>query len=56
MIDLGQITHVCICGSRLWLVKCIFHEYEIAAYMLDMECAMCHARAITPTLADKPEE
>lgn len=48
-------THVCICGSMLWNVKCMFQDYEISMYMLDMECFSCGALATAPTLVDMPE-
>jgi hypothetical protein len=53
-VDLGMITHVCICGSVLWKVLVTFDDYEIASYSLDMYCAECGAKAIAPTLVDKP--
>jgi hypothetical protein len=41
---------VCVCGSTLWNVKCMFDEYgEISIYMLDMECHLCGALATAPT-------
>jgi hypothetical protein len=48
-------THVCACGSQLWNVKCMFQDYEISMYMLDMECYSCGALATAPTLVDMPE-
>ena len=49
-------THVCICGSLLWKVDVIFRDYEIAAYMVDMVCALCGTLATAPTLVDMPED
>lgn len=54
-MDLAQICHVCPCGSRLWTVQVMFEDYEIAAYLLDMECALCGNKAIAPTEVDRPE-
>lgn len=48
--DKENPTAVCICGSTLWNVKCMFDENgEISIYMLDMECYLCHALATAPT-------
>lgn len=54
-VDLGTITHVCICGSKLWNVKCMFEDYEISYYFTDMVCALCGATAKAPTLVDRPD-
>jgi hypothetical protein len=48
----GEPLEVCVCGSRLWNVKCMFEEKEISFYFLDMECALCGSMATAPTLAD----
>jgi hypothetical protein len=48
----GEPTEVCICGSTLWNVKCMFEDKEISLYFLDMECAICGSMATAPTLAD----
>lgn len=52
----GEPTHVCPCGSEMWNVKVMFQDYEIAMYMLDMECVLCGTKATAPTLADMPED
>jgi hypothetical protein len=53
-IDLrGTPTHVCPCGSGVWLVKVAFEDYEIATYYLDMECLACGSLATAPTLLDR---
>jgi hypothetical protein len=53
-IDLrGTPTHVCPCGSQVWLVKVVFSEYEIASYFLDMECLSCGSLATAPTPIDR---
>jgi len=53
-IDLrGTPTHVCPCGSQVWLVKVVFSEYEIASYFLDMECSSCGSLATAPTPIDR---
>jgi len=48
------IMHECICGSDLWKVIVHFENYEIATYMLDMECVYCGTRAKAPTPIDHP--
>ena len=48
----GEPSHVCVCGSKLWNVKCMFEDSEIAMYFTDMECALCGSLATAPTLAD----
>ena len=53
-IDLrGLPTHICVCGSTMWNVKVMFEDYEIAMYLLDMECVVCGAIATAPTPVDK---
>jgi hypothetical protein len=47
--------HECICGSDLWKVIVHFEDYEIATYMLDMECVYCGTRAKAPTPIDHPD-
>lgn len=54
IIDLGMVTHVCICGSCLWKILVTFDDFEIATYSLDMYCAECGAKAIAPTELDRP--
>ena len=49
----GIITHECICGSNLWKLVVSFEDYEIAAYLLDMECLICGTRATAPTPLDR---
>ena len=49
----GTPTHVCPCGSQVWLVKVVFSEYEIASYFLDMECLICGSLATAPTPIDR---
>lgn len=56
-IDLGMVTHVCPCSSKVWRLNWVmFEDYEISAYSLDMECAICGCKAKAPTLADKPKD
>jgi hypothetical protein len=45
----GIPTHICLCGSRVWNVKCMFEENEISMYFLDMHCASCGSPATAPT-------
>lgn len=54
-MDLGEIVHVCVCGSQLWNVMVMFEDYEIAMYFTEMTCAVCGSKAIAPTLCDRPE-
>ena len=49
----GTPTHVCTCGSRIWYVKSVFDDYEIATYFLDMVCAECGNLATAPTPLDR---
>ena len=53
-IDLGVVTHVCVCGSGLWLIQATFDDYEIATYSTEMFCAECGSRAHSPTEPDRP--
>lgn len=53
--DLGIITEVCVCGSRVWNLQVTFDDYEIAWYNLDMTCAVCGTAAIAPTPVDRDE-
>jgi hypothetical protein len=56
VVDLrGEPTHVCICGSFVWNVKCSFEDYEMSFYYLDMECANCGSLATAPTPPAKPD-
>lgn len=51
----NEIHHECpVCESNLWNLKVQFEDYEIASYLLQMECAICGSYALAPTLADKP--
>lgn len=54
MVDLGVVTHVCICGSMMWRLNVMFDDFEISMYMLDMECVSCGAHAKAPTPIDRP--
>ena len=49
----GTPTHICPCGSQVWLLKVAFVDYEISNYFLDMECLMCGSFATAPTPIDK---
>ena len=49
----GTPTHVCACGSQIWLVKTTFANYEISNYFLDMECLSCGSLATAPTPLDR---
>jgi len=41
------------CESNLWNLKVSFADYEIAQYLLEMECAICGTFAIAPTPLDR---
>lgn len=49
----GTPTHVCICGSKQFLVRASFENYEISQYFLDMQCINCGSLATAPTLIDR---
>ena len=44
--------HVCVCGSRLFKVGCMFEDHDIAMWFVDAECAECDALVKVPTPAD----
>jgi C4-type Zn-finger protein len=51
----NEILHDCpVCKSNLWNIKVTFEDYEIATYILDMECSICGTFAKAPTPLDKP--
>lgn len=52
----GTPTHVCPCGSNIWNLKVSFDDYQIAYYMLDMECVNCGSVATAPTPIDRRED
>jgi hypothetical protein len=54
-VDLGVITHTCICGCTQWKIWASFEDFEISAYSLEMYCLECGAKAITPTPIDRPQ-
>lgn len=49
----GTPTHVCPCGSSVWMLKVTFVDYEISNYFLDMECLTCGSLATAPTPIDR---
>jgi hypothetical protein len=49
----GTPTHACPCGCKIWNLKVIFDDFEIATYFLDMECASCGSLATAPTPIDR---
>lgn len=49
----GTPTHECVCGSKIFYVKAVFDNYEIATYFLDMECYNCGNLATAPTPIDR---
>ena len=56
VIDLGVTTHVCVCNGELWKVLVTFEDYEVATYSTEMYCDGCGAKALAPTLLDKPND
>lgn len=54
-IDLGMVTHVCVCGSDTWKILASFDDYEISTYSLEMYCVSCGNKAVTPTPLDHPD-
>jgi hypothetical protein len=55
-LDLGQVTHTCLCGSNFWNLQCSFEDYEISFYLLEMTCVACGNTATAPTPLDRPDE
>jgi hypothetical protein len=49
----GTPTHICPCGSQVWMLKVAFVDYEISNYFLDMECFSCGSLATAPTPIDR---
>lgn len=49
----GNPTHECICGSKIFYLPVCFEDYEIATYLLDMQCANCGSMATAPTPVDR---
>lgn len=54
-MDLGMVTHVCLCGSKTWKILVTFDDYEIGSYSTDMYCFDCGCRAKSPTPLDKTD-
>lgn len=52
----GIPTSICpSCSSKLFTIQAIFDDnYEIAMYLLNAECAMCHTKLTAPTPLDLP--
>ena len=45
------------CESNIFTIKAIFdEEYNIAMYLLDAECAICHTKLTAPTPLNLPQE
>ena len=52
-IDLrGTPIEVCVCGSLIFKVTCMFENKEISLYFTDAECALCGALVTVPTPVD----
>lgn len=49
--DMGPL-HVCICGSTLFKVGCMFEDNDISVWFVDAECALCKALVKVPTPVD----
>jgi len=52
----GTPTSVCVCGSTVFKVNCMFDGDGISMYFLDMECTFCGSKATAPTPIDGEEE
>lgn len=55
MLDARGIpTRECpTCASELFTIQATFDEnYEVALYLLNAECAMCHTKLTAPTPLD----
>ena len=50
--SLGPI-HVCMCGSTLFKVGCMFEDGDISMWFVDGECALCGALVKVPTPVDE---
>ena len=44
--------HVCVCGSTLFKVGCMFEDNDISLWFVDAECAECNALVKVPTPVD----
>jgi len=52
-IDLrGTPIEVCVCGSLIFKVLCMFEDKTVSLYFTDAECAMCGALVTVPTPVD----
>jgi hypothetical protein len=52
-IDLrGTPIEVCVCGSLIFKVLCMFEEKTVSLYFTDAECAICGALVTVPTPVD----
>jgi hypothetical protein len=52
----GTPTHECVCGSRIFYVRAVFDDYEIATYFLEMQCVECGSLATAPTPLDRENQ
>jgi hypothetical protein len=52
----GTPTHECLCGSRIFFIRAVFDDYEIATYFLEMQCAECGSLATAPTPLDRESQ
>jgi len=56
-IDLrGTPIEVCVCGSLVFKVTCMFEDRDISLWFVDAECALCGALVTVPTPADFEEK
>jgi len=52
-IDLrGTPIEVCVCGSLIFKVVCMFEDKTVSLYFTDAECALCGALVTVPTPVD----
>ena len=52
----GTPTHECVCGSRIFYIRAVFDDYEIATYFLEMQCVECGSLATAPTPLDRESQ
>ena len=52
----GTPTHECVCGSRIFYIRAVFDDYEIATYFLEMQCVECGSLATAPTPLDRENQ
>ena len=52
----GVPTHECLCcGSRVFVIRATFEDYDISAWLLEGKCDGCGCPVTVPCPADSPE-